>query len=293
MQRYVKLSGIVLMFLLFLSSPGFSQTQTEQLVITTYYPSPFGSYRQLGVTDTDITADRKAFTVSQSGAVGGTGYAIYATKTGASTTNVGGYFSASGGTNNYGIQIPVATAAGANNYAIYSDSPAKSYFAGSAGIGGLPRPADQLAVYGRVSTNFAGAGTQQMFSFDLAEDIPATTDVGAADVVVIDSTTNVRVTKSTKPYDTLVAGVISTSPAFHIAMPDGKTPLALAGRVLCKVTTQGGGPIKIGDLLVTSSKAGYAMKGDSNKIKVGTVLGKAMEPLEKGEGKITVLVTLQ
>ncbi|MFH1128305.1 MAG: hypothetical protein V1699_02715 [Candidatus Omnitrophota bacterium] len=163
---------------------------------------------------------------------------------------------------------------------------------GSVGIGGAPRAADQLAVYGRVSTNFPGGGTKQMFSFDLAEDISSRGDVEASDVVIIDARNNQCVVKSKKPYDSAVAGIVSLSPAFHIAMPDGKTPLALAGRVLCKVTTENG-PINRGDLLVTSSKPGYAMKGDPGKIQIGTVLGKAMEPLEKGEGKITVLVTLQ
>ncbi|MFH1045683.1 MAG: hypothetical protein V1727_01815 [Candidatus Omnitrophota bacterium] len=164
---------------------------------------------------------------------------------------------------------------------------------GGVGIGGAPRPADSLAVYGRVSTNFPGGGTQQIFAFDLAEDIPATADVEAGDVVVIDASTNTQVTKSTKPYDTLVAGVISTNPAFHISMPDGKTPLALAGRVLCKVTTEEGGPVKRGDLLVTSSKPGYAMRARAENLPSGTVLGKALEPLDSGDGKIMILVTLQ
>lgn len=315
MPRYIKLSGIVSMFLLFLSSPGFSQTQSEQLIITTYYPSPYGSYRQLGIIDTDTTADRKALTVSQSGAVVGTGYAVYATKTGASTTNVGGYFSASGGTNNYGIQIPVATAAGANNYAIYSDSPAKSYFAGPVGIGtASPTATAMLEVNGRLyaDLNNSGGGAQDArfnpgtheIFYDVAELFDTSESVEPGDVLAI--TADKKLKKSNGAYDTSVAGIVSEAPAIIFEgsqaqiMPKPfkftsgkKPPVALVGRVLCKVTTSNGGSIKAGDLLVTSSKPGYAMKGDPKKIQIGTVLGKAMEPLEKGEGKITVLVTLQ
>ncbi|MBI2442392.1 MAG: hypothetical protein HYV40_00600 [Candidatus Levybacteria bacterium] len=43
--------------------------------------------------------------VTNSGAVTGTGYGLSVTKTGASTTNVAGYFSASGATNNYGLIV--------------------------------------------------------------------------------------------------------------------------------------------------------------------------------------------
>jgi hypothetical protein len=58
-------------------------------------------------------------------------------------------------------------------------------------------------------------------------------------------------------------------------------------------------PIRIGDLLVTSDKAGMAMKSepiDLNGIKIhrpGTLIGKALEPLAEGEGQILVLLSLQ
>lgn len=40
---------------------------------------------------------------------------------------------------------------------------------------------------------------------------------------------------------------------------DSEVPLAVVGIVPCKVTTENG-PILVGDLLVTSSTPGYAMK---------------------------------
>jgi len=87
-------------------------------------------------------------------------------------------------------------------------------------------------------------------------------------------------------------------------------PLALSGRVPCKVTTENG-PIKPGDLLTTSSKPGYAMKFSVIDIKQAksfdevkkicaenlrrrnSILGKALEELKEGEGKIEVLITLR
>ena len=58
----------------------------------------------LEILQISATADTKGLHVAHSGAVttgSGIGYGIYVTKTRASTTNVGGYFSASGATNNY------------------------------------------------------------------------------------------------------------------------------------------------------------------------------------------------
>ena len=71
-----------------------------------------------------------------------------------------------------------------------------------------------------------------------------------------------------------------------------KVPLALVGQVPCKVTTENG-PIQIGDLLVTSSTPGYAMKGTDRTQMLGAIVGKALEPLPAGAGLIRVLVTLQ
>ncbi len=57
------------------------------------------------INSTATTADVKGLEIDQSGAVTGTGYGLHVEKTGISTTNVGGYFSASGATNNYGLIV--------------------------------------------------------------------------------------------------------------------------------------------------------------------------------------------
>jgi hypothetical protein len=59
------------------------------------------------------------------------------------------------------------------------------------------------------------------------------------------------------------------------------------------------GAIKVGDLLVTSEVEGLAMKSVPVELggvaihRPGTIIGKALEPLEKGAGEILVLLSLQ
>jgi hypothetical protein len=59
------------------------------------------------------------------------------------------------------------------------------------------------------------------------------------------------------------------------------------------------GPIRRGDLLTSSPTPGYAMKAQPVEIdgieihRPGTIIGKAMEPLPRGQGLIGVFVTLQ
>ncbi len=65
----------------------------------------------------------------------GSNYAVAGTATGVGgTLNMGGFFYADGAATNHGIRVFNVTAA-ANNYALFIDSPAKSYFQGSVGIG--------------------------------------------------------------------------------------------------------------------------------------------------------------
>ncbi|MFA4967145.1 MAG: hypothetical protein WC624_02895, partial [Candidatus Margulisiibacteriota bacterium] len=130
--------------------------------------------------------------------------------------------------------------------------------------------------------------------------------ISAGDVVEIDNNSVVKIRKSRDPYSTLAAGIISTDPsvlAGNLKEKDelldrkdienkGYRMLALAGRVPCNVSTENG-PINVGNLLTTSSTPGYAMKVTDRMKAMGAVIGKALEPLKEGKGKIMVLVTLQ
>jgi hypothetical protein len=126
----------------------------------------------------------------------------------------------------------------------------------------------------------------------------ATTAYAAGDVLTIDEGATRRLMLSRQPYSTLVAGIYSTKPGV-LARPYGMdrdphsdVPLAVMGVVPCKATSENGA-IKPGDLLVTSRKEGFAMKGTNRRRMVGAVVGKALQPLAQGDGVIQVLVTLQ
>ncbi len=65
--------------------------------------------------------------------------------------------------------------------------------------------------------------------------------------------------------------------------------LALLGRVPVKATTENG-PIRVGDLLTSSSRPGYAMRcSDATKCE-GAIIGKALEPLNQNEDLILMLL---
>jgi hypothetical protein len=117
------------------------------------------------------------------------------------------------------------------------------------------------------------------------------------DVLILTQNGNSDVTKSNQAYSRLVAGIFSTKPGAigrRQAVPKSldEVPMAMIGIVPTKVSAENG-PIHRGDLLVTSSTAGYAMKGTDMSKMLGAVLGKAMGSLESGKGVIEVLVTLQ
>ena len=83
-----------------------------------------------------------------------------------------------------------------------------------------------------------------------------------------------------------VAGVVSTDPAYLMNAEADGHPIALTGRVPCKVS----GPVAKGDLLVSSSIKGHA-KVDNNA-GPGRIIGKAIGSSEGGEAVIEVLVNL-
>jgi len=119
------------------------------------------------------------------------------------------------------------------------------------------------------------------------------------DVLIISQSSDRKVEKSNAAYSTLVAGVYATKPGVLLTEENietdiaDKVPMGVIGVIPTKVCLQGGA-IKRGDLLVTSSIAGVAMKADPDKVKVGQVLGKALEDYSAdGIGKIKVLVSIK
>ncbi len=120
----------------------------------------------------------------------------------------------------------------------------------------------------------------------------------SGDVLVVSASGSGAAERSSAAYSPAVVGVHSTAPAFVGGRPvageteAGGVPVAILGIVACKVSAENG-PIRPGDLLVTSATPGHAMRADREKAQPGTILGKALEPLDSGTGLIQVLVTLQ
>jgi hypothetical protein len=105
--------------------------------------------------------------------------------------------------------------------------------------------------------------------------------------------------ESQSAYDKRVAGVISGAGSYKPGIVLGqqgsqpnRKPIALVGRVYCKVDAQYGA-IETGDLLTTSPTPGHAMKAQDPLRAFGAVLGKALGPLRAGKGLIPILVALQ
>jgi len=153
----------------------------------------------------------------------------------------------------------------------------------------------------RTGKVFADGGYQSGGA-DFAESFAVAGDRGryhAGDLLRVDPKSNRRLRLTDKPYSTLVTGIYSTKPGV-LATPHrmddseiaSEVPLAVVGIVPCKVSTENG-PIRRGDLLVSSSTPGYAMRGTDRRRMLGAVVGNALEPLASGKGVIEVLVTLQ
>jgi hypothetical protein len=90
--------------------------------------------------------------------------------------------------------------------------------------------------------------------------------------------------------DSLDEGESSVQDQPETGLYQAQAPVALSGIVLCKVDA-GYGSIQMGDLLTTSPTKGHAMR--SADYSPGTIIGKAMEPLDAGTGLIKVIVMLR
>ena len=186
---------------------------------------------------------------------------------------------------------------------------------GNLGLG-TTIPGSKLEVNGNVKLT-AGSGASITFADGTVQstaytgvncggDYAETVDVAGSrtsyepgDVLVVGNEDGSDVTKSSEAYSTLVAGIYSTKPGVvgRRQTTDPKTstteiPMAMVGIVPTKVTAENG-PIRRGDLLVSSSTIGFAMKGTDRSRMLGAVLGKALGSLDSGSGVIEVLVTLQ
>jgi len=211
--------------------------------------------------------------------------------------NAGTLFGSKGGGGSAGdlITINKATAAGTviGSFGVASVS----------GLGSFPDPPPPLVFrVERATGNVFAKGSFFPGGADLAERILVSEPVAPGDVVELDPANPLHYRKA-RGSSQLIAGIITTEPGFilgnrldetDLAALSPVTPevasqpmLALMGRVPVNATTENG-PIRPGDLLTVASKPGYVMRCD--QLKECAIIGKALEGLERGEGRILVLV---
>ncbi|MEO0667292.1 MAG: hypothetical protein AAFZ99_05210 [Pseudomonadota bacterium] len=103
----------------------------------------------------------------------------------------------------------------------------------------------------------------------------------------------------TQAHDSRVVGVISGADLYKPGIvldrqpevPD-RHPIALVGKVCVRVTDENG-PIRVGDLLTTSSTPGHAMRASKDARAFGAVIGKAFASHDAGTGMIPIVIALQ
>lgn len=224
---------------------------------------------------------------------GGDG-AIIAVKTG--TGNSAGFYIAN--TSNSGVAIDASTDGTGNvmNLNHQGVSGDIALFRSS----GLPK-----ARIDKTGQGFFNGGTQNSGA-DVAElfDVEGPkSQYEPGDVLVISETTDRTAEKSFAPNSTKVAGVYATKPGVTLTekdmneSTDALVPMGVIGVIPTKVCLENG-PIKRGDLLVTSSSPGKAMKAIAEKgdgiYPAGVILGKALENYDgTGSGLIKVLVNVK
>ena len=122
------------------------------------------------------------------------------------------------------------------------------------------------------NTVWAKATTAQYA--DLAEIYTSDQQYPSGTVLIFDGES--EVTQSHSPHDTRIAGVVSTNPAYLMNHNEVGVPVALQGRVPCRVL----GPVSKGDRIVSSHIAGVAQALDPQQYQPGCIIGKALQAID-------------
>ena len=165
---------------------------------------------------------------------------------------------------------------------------------GNVGIGATTST-NKLDVWGntRLAGNLTVDGSVYSNPADLAEMNFVKGEAQEGDLVelISDSNLGFAVQKATNDSGNQLLGIISTKPGLVLGYDATKAlqkPVALAGRVPVKVSTENG-PIEVGDYLTSSSIPGVAMKAT----RPGPTAGKALESYSaSGIGKIMTFVNV-
>jgi hypothetical protein len=168
------------------------------------------------------------------------------------------------------VQIPGQLTINANN------SPTAIANGGTSGVGNIG------ATGATFNTVFAKATTAQYA--DLAEIYTSDQQYLAGTILVFDG--EQEVTQSHSSHDTRIAGVVSTNPAYLMNHDTIGVPVALQGRVPCRVL----GPVAKGDRVVASHIAGVAQALDPVQYQPGCIIGKALQAIDSTDISIIEVV---
>jgi hypothetical protein len=225
------------------------------------------------------------FTIATSSTTKSPVFDIYSNNAGATST-IGFFVSTTtGSAAGVGLGLPSALA----NYLIVGNGKVQ---AGMAIVnGGLCVDNDgwcTASTTGRISAVETTTG-----GTDLAEIYNSNEQLEAGDVVAITTPLNFIKIANLSIDKNKTLGVIATDPGIILGLKPGEEqggnqyPVALAGRVPVKVSTENGS-IEAGDYLTLSSVSGVAMKATES----GNVVGRALEAYsQNGVGKITMFVS--
>jgi len=188
---------------------------------------------------------------------------------------------------------------GGNGFGVFGGSVGGSGVEGHSANGTGVVGFSEHGLAGRFIGDVEVTGDIRLVNADCAEDfdIAGTKQMEPGTVMVLD--TEGALQQSQHAYDTRVAGVISGASGYKPGIvldrqqsQRNRQPLALMGKVYCKVDAQYSA-VNVGDLLTTSPTLGHAMKADDPLKAFGSVIGKALRPLQTGQGMIPILVVLQ
>jgi hypothetical protein len=231
----------------------------------------------------------------------GTGYAVYLDDVQA--TNDYGFFQAASNDTNFfagNVMIGGSPSAATSSHALAVTGSVVASESATIGPAGGNQATSRLTVHGSAHFNGTVTGTNIKAHYqDVAEWVPATTDLAPGTVVILNRGRSNEVMASATAYDTTVAGVVSAQPGISLGVEgEGMEQIATTGRVKVHVDARTS-PVRVGDLLVTSGTPGMAMRSEPVEIgghsfhKPGTIIGKALEPLNDGIGEILVLLSMQ
>lgn len=187
---------------------------------------------------------------------------------------------------------------------VVGTSEAQSGVAGTSdrfvGVWAETRTPDHAGIFAkgpRLAAFFEGdvvvTGDLHLTGADYAEALDAVDDdIVPGSVVVVGDDGRVRPCE--REYDTAVAGVVSGAgdlkPAIVLDPHDRSVTVAMMGKVWCLADATSG-PIRPGALLTTSGTVGHACAVRRRTRAFGALVGKALTPLEQGQGLVRVLVS--